>query len=128
MRISDWSSDVCSSDLSLAATEMDTSSSATTSLPSGVLKRFRAWRISRIGGTSPPPAACGGDAAADAAWPIASIPIPTLTARPLLPDAIHVCTGEWRSEERRVGKECVSPCSTRWWPSHEKKQEKKKKQ
>src|SRR3546814_20725025 len=23
-----------------------------------------------------------------------------------------------RSEERRVGKECVSPCSTRWWPSH----------
>src|SRR3546814_13275133 len=21
-----------------------------------------------------------------------------------------------RSEERRVGKECVSPCSSRWWP------------
>src|SRR3546814_16925051 len=21
-----------------------------------------------------------------------------------------------RSEERRVGKECVSPCRTRWWP------------
>src|SRR3546814_15971539 len=21
-----------------------------------------------------------------------------------------------RSEERRVGKECVRPCSTRWWP------------
>src|SRR3546814_13123747 len=23
-----------------------------------------------------------------------------------------------RSEERRVGKECVSRCRSRWWPSH----------
>src|SRR3546814_12836934 len=23
-----------------------------------------------------------------------------------------------RSVERRVGKECVSPCSSRWWPYH----------
>src|SRR3546814_7760776 len=23
-----------------------------------------------------------------------------------------------RSEERRVGKECVSTCRYRWWPSH----------
>src|SRR3546814_14531378 len=23
-----------------------------------------------------------------------------------------------RSEESRVGKECVSTCSSRWWPSH----------
>src|SRR3546814_8285753 len=23
-----------------------------------------------------------------------------------------------RSEERRVGKECVSPCRSRWWPYH----------
>src|SRR3546814_15375827 len=28
-----------------------------------------------------------------------------------------------RSEERRVGKECVSPCRSRWWPSHEKKKQ-----
>src|SRR3546814_4473196 len=26
-----------------------------------------------------------------------------------------------RSEERRVGKECVSTCRSRWWPSHQKK-------
>src|SRR3546814_16715117 len=26
-----------------------------------------------------------------------------------------------RSEERRVGKECVSTCSSRWSPSHSKK-------
>src|SRR3546814_17188540 len=23
-----------------------------------------------------------------------------------------------RSEERRVGKECVSTCRSRWWPAH----------
>src|SRR3546814_14862893 len=26
--------------------------------------------------------------------------------------------GAQRSEERRVGKECVSTCRSRWWPSH----------
>src|SRR3546814_16278014 len=26
-----------------------------------------------------------------------------------------------RSEERRVGKECVSQCRVRWWPLHTKK-------
>src|SRR3546814_14583684 len=29
--------------------------------------------------------------------------------------------GQWRSEERRVGKECVSTCSSRWSPQHKKK-------
>src|SRR3546814_1496610 len=27
-------------------------------------------------------------------------------------------TDAWRSEERRVGKECVSTCRSRWWPYH----------
>src|SRR3546814_12364800 len=31
-----------------------------------------------------------------------------------------------RSEERRVGKECVSGCRSRWWPDHEKKTKLKK--
>src|SRR3546814_20336161 len=30
------------------------------------------------------------------------------------PDEFHAL----RSEERRVGKECVSPCSSRWSPYH----------
>src|SRR3546814_18869874 len=30
-----------------------------------------------------------------------------------------------RSEERRVGKECVSTCRSRWSPYHEKKKNKK---
>src|SRR3546814_15516511 len=32
-----------------------------------------------------------------------------------------------RSEERRVGKECVSTCRSRWSPYHYKKKRKKKK-
>src|SRR3546814_16932880 len=30
-----------------------------------------------------------------------------------------------RSEERRVGKECVSTCRSLWWPYHEQKQRNK---
>src|SRR3546814_12941826 len=30
-----------------------------------------------------------------------------------------------RSEERRVGKECVSTCRSRWSPDHEKKTDKR---
>src|SRR3546814_18912076 len=33
----------------------------------------------------------------------------------------RACRGQWRSEERRVGKECVSTCRSRWSPSHYKK-------
>src|SRR3546814_13741272 len=33
-----------------------------------------------------------------------------------------------RSEERRVGKECVSTCRSRWSPYHEKKKKKNKNQ
>src|SRR3546814_1145829 len=32
----------------------------------------------------------------------------------------------WRSEERRVGKGCVSTCRSRWAPYHEKKNKTKK--
>src|SRR3546814_19398413 len=34
---------------------------------------------------------------------------------------------EGRSEERRVGKECVSTCRSRWSPYHSKKKNKKQK-
>src|SRR3546814_14264449 len=36
--------------------------------------------------------------------------------------------GSVRSEERRVGKECVSTCRSRWSPTHKKKKNKNKKQ
>src|SRR3546814_3408839 len=68
MRISDWSSDVCSSDLSSAA-------------------------------SSPPTSSSSGRNSTH----------PTATCRSL-PSS--------RSEERRVGKECVSTCRSRWSPYH----------
>ena len=33
-------------------------------------------------------------------------------------DAIAVVIDDERSEERRVGKECIPPCRSRWWPDH----------
>src|SRR3546814_14698300 len=39
-------------------------------------------------------------------------------------DIVLHCSGD-RSEERRVGKECVSQCRSRWSPSHEKKKHSK---
>src|SRR3546814_14920647 len=41
------------------------------------------------------------------------------TAASFLSAILFVAAG--RSEERRVGKECVSTCRSRWWPEHEKK-------
>src|SRR3546814_3379917 len=67
MRISDWSSDVCSSDLSMR----------TPRLVSFCTRRRRSSRLR--------------------------------AKRSML------CT---RSEERRVGKECVSTCRSRWSPYH----------
>src|SRR3546814_3714868 len=70
MRISDWSSDVCSSDLPARCTE------------------------------GPPPQGA---------------------RRPTVPDEGGVAAGRRpadRSEERRVGKECVSTCRSRWSPYH----------
>src|SRR3546814_15389159 len=39
--------------------------------------------------------------------------------------AEHKLVGPLRSVERRVGKECVSTCRSRWSPYHEKKQKKR---
>src|SRR3546814_8889905 len=66
MRISDWSSDVCSSDLSGPA-----------------------WACRQ------------------------SHPGTAFHRRP-----VRTCPCDGRSEERRVGKECVRTCSSRWSPYH----------
>src|SRR3546814_12569043 len=76
MRISDWSSDVCSSDLCK---------------PGLAPRRSRALTPSLAGSTER-----RGDA-------------------PRAPATYQ------RSEERRVGKECVSTCRSRWSPYHYKK-------
>src|SRR3546814_17386605 len=78
MRISDWSSDVCSSDL-----RQGDRADAPAAVP----------RHQPPGGPRP-------DGAADRRR---RLPLPA------------------RSEERRVGKECVSTCSSRWTQYHSKK-------
>src|SRR3546814_3488753 len=86
LRISDWSSDVCSSDLVAG----------------------------RDAGT------IGRPAVVDIADEHAAGPV---EAQPLGKARGEILTGEagpgahQRSEERRVGKECVSSCRSRWSPS-----------
>src|SRR3546814_11854054 len=76
MRISDWSSDVCSSDLSDWQRQLDDQSCYSSFKPASMSSPQMRFQFARI--------------------------------RP-------------RSEERRVGKECVSTCRSRWSPLHEKK-------
>src|SRR3546814_11547320 len=95
MRISDWSADVCSSDLAamrflsaeplLGPVSMRTAVKGKPSLLTKI-----DWVI--VGGESGP------------------------RARPMHPDGARTLRDECRSEERRVGKECVSTCSSRRSP------------
>src|SRR3546814_17506847 len=93
MRISDWSSDVCSSDL-----------------PGARRDRPGRRRLLRCGDAAPPahePRRHGVPAVRPAALAHGGG-----ERRPR--------AGAARSEERRGGKECVSTCSSRWAPSHYK--------
>src|SRR3546814_4224816 len=84
MRISDWSSDVCSSDLDSAVVR-------------GLIRRF----VEPEPGIEIVATAGNGEAAVTA----------------LRRHDIDVIVLD-RSEERRVGKECVSTCRSRWSPYH----------
>src|SRR3546814_14857206 len=94
MRISDWSSYVCSSDLAArhfyhhAGWAQLLSQELPDYRPVGVVGQIVPWNFPLL----------------MLAWKIA----PALA--------------RGRSEERRVGKECVSTCRYRWSPSHSKKQ------
>src|SRR3546814_15543783 len=91
MRISDWSSDVCSSDLGRVRCSF--------------LNRSKSPRQSP---TSQQSRAAGRESYADV------LPSDNRTSRSMRVSA------KQRSEERRVGKECVSTCRSRWSPVHEK--------
>src|SRR3546814_3335846 len=83
MRISDWSSDVCSSDLvALAVSQLKLNIKVSPQTPSGQTSTGVPFQAHKPG------ALVDMDAADD------------------------------RSEERRVGKECVSTCRSRWSPYH----------
>src|SRR3546814_15363848 len=102
MRISDWSSDVCSSDLPLTAEALD-----------GLLDRL---------------AGLGPAALYDPMGHLGTLAelhdLSRLTVAGVFVQAVerigesvlgHVAR---RSEERRVGKECGSTCRSRWAPFH----------
>src|SRR3546814_15656744 len=97
MRISDWSSDVCSSDLMITVPPPPYVSAH------GLLKD-RSVLIT---------AAAGGGIGFAAAQRCAEE-----GARALFISDIHPRRLDERSEERRVGKECVSTCRSRWSPYH----------
>src|SRR3546814_11451496 len=99
MRISDWSSDVCSSDLTVAdsAVPIDVIS-ADALANSGTTETNRLLNQLVPSFNFPQPSLTDGT---DSLRPA--------TLRGLAPD---------RSEERRVGKEGVSTCRSRWLPYH----------
>src|SRR3546814_13542084 len=98
MRISDWSSDVCSSDLSPSTRLPRTPPPGSTCCPPARSPSRR--RRSTSASTWPTQGLVDGCCASVGPDPNRSPP---------------------RSEERRVGKECVSTCRSRWSPYHYKK-------
>src|SRR3546814_10913181 len=96
MRISDWSSDVCSSDLE----QFYLLWPLVFALAIGTHRTMAVLLIIVLGS-------------------VLVTPLTLWAAKPLqniVPYVPHLAAG--RSEERRVGKECVSTCRSRWSPYH----------
>src|SRR3546814_2507620 len=103
MRISDWSSDVCSSDLSpRSAHPRAMVSTAGERRRREVGTRQEIPKVEHVGAVS---IDVPGGRAQEAS--------PSLGVGARMPNHKRA-----RSEERRVGKECVSPCRDRWCPTH----------
>src|SRR3546814_20594757 len=106
MRISDWSADVCSSDLKVIAP-------LTNPAPYGGNPRdaFHVIAPSIPGyGFSDAPTGTG--------WGVERIAQTWIALIRRLGYDRFVAQGGDSSEERRVGKECVSTCRSRWSPYH----------
>src|SRR3546814_17125786 len=100
MRISDWSSDVCSSDLLGRDVVMVTGSDS--AVVSGRNAQIKAWRREF-------------DSPARAVYTRKPVRVAISRVEPVALEQGH------RSEERRVGKACVSTCTFRWSPYHDNK-------
>src|SRR3546814_12918462 len=101
MRISDWSSDVCSSDLFLKGTDLI------------LCAGFDAVELIKPWAPKVPCIHIDSTPNTDQVYPAE---IEVVGAIPAILDALTD-----RSEERRVGKEGVSTCRSRWSPYHKKK-------
>src|SRR3546814_11258103 len=111
MRISDWSSDVCSSDLAWRAVRSRPCRRGTRRHPPARLPpRPREDRLAE--GTELRRATGGADQSGSGQKP---------RARRSPGRWLSGAGGVPRSAERRVGKECVSQCISRWLPFHSKK-------
>src|SRR3546814_10147295 len=108
MRISDWSSDVCSSDLGWIWAhayqfDKDTATFIVETTPE-VFEAFGFGEMSQE----------------ECCRLCEKIFADHLGGHELMTNAGHIRGSAWinRSEERRVGKECVSTCRSRWSPYH----------
>src|SRR3546814_3354429 len=97
MRISDWSSDVCSSDLQFVQ-------------PSGIGRSHD--------GAGPIVVAVGVIAEQIIFYYLDGPEDDSQSRGPIVPVVVVLATDDVRSEERRVGKACVSTCRSRWSPYH----------
>src|SRR3546814_14786068 len=97
MRISDWSSDVCSSDLSLTAED---SADAYAAKNAHAVLTTNSTSIRFVDGATA--------VHSDPEWSMQGVNEPHLAAFKRILEYVQ------RSEERRVGKECVSTCRSRW--------------
>src|SRR3546814_11103790 len=100
MRISDWSSDVCSSDLTRLGRDMESYQSLLARAVASIAGKGEERAIASLfspGGTH----ALKGEFAGINDFEVVAFVV-------ILPPA--------RSEERRVGQECVSTCRSRWSP------------
>src|SRR3546814_20396577 len=101
MRISDWSSDVCSSDLVWFSTDyVFDGRKGSPYVEDDTPRPLNIYGASKLSGERMVMAACPRALVLRTSWVVSS------------PGRNFV-----RSEERRVGKECVSPCRCRGLPS-----------
>src|SRR3546814_12047629 len=103
MRISDWSSDVCSSDLFRTPTLNNDQDAPVMMLQQQAEEIGRAMKL-----------------APDSVGISSQLPAP-IALQLLGWNAAGNGVANFRSDERRVGKECVSQCRSRWSPYHYKK-------
>src|SRR3546814_13590868 len=105
MRISDWSSDVCSSDLdtqlAAVAPQVRMPGFRPGKVPANLVRKMHGPALEQ-----------------EALQTAVQDSVQKLLADNKLRPAMQPSVDLARSEERRVGKECVSTCSSRWSPSH----------
>src|SRR3546814_17312550 len=122
MRISDWSSDVCSSDLIVLISQFNRlKEEGITDIKERIMKgtyiRLRpVIMTASVASLGFLPMALSTSAGAEVQRPLATVVIGGLVTATMLTLVVLPVIYFYleRSEERRVGKECVSTCRFRW--------------